>query len=180
VEKEMHNMKNRIFIAGIISIMLVFLLCGCTEDNTGTNGTGAKTVTMTAEELQNDATVDTDWETYITIDYESIEDGDTLIIQDTIDSIEYDELADSTLIEMGSQDSPFMPIFEGDLTGSYQVGDEVKITVTIKHVTFSYEDEVSGLSMDYDMELFDEQWTSQEDFFETGGGALPQSSISKV
>ena len=91
-------MKKGIVVLSIIVLGLVIFLSGCTEDNSGDNNSAeAKTVTMTAEEMTNDMSMD--MTNGVTIGYESLDEGDTLVIQDTIDSIEYDSTADMTTIE---------------------------------------------------------------------------------
>ena len=179
-------MKKGILVVGIVCLMLVLLVCGCTQqEESGTGGgTTGNTVTMTAKEHYDDMSMDTDWSTYITILYDSLEDGDTLIIQDSVTNISYDSNTDATTVTFewteGEMTGSLNPVFEGDITGSYQTGDEVKITVTIKHVTFSHE------GMSYDMELYEEQWESQDYFISNAGSALgglkplPQSCIAKA
>jgi len=182
-------MKKKILGICIVVLMLVALVSGCTEnkttdsndDNNG-GGTTGNTYTMTAKEMQDDMTMDTDWATYIKILYTTLADGDTVVIQDTITEISYDSETDRTTVTFewtedevtGSLNLPF----EGDITATYQAGDEVKVTVTIKHVEFTYE--TSGASMDYEIEIFDEQWTTQEEYIASQGGALPATIIEKI
>jgi len=174
-------MKKELVVVGIFCLGLVLLTCGCTQDEDGDGGgTSGSTVTMTAEEYGNDLAMDIDWSSYITIGFTSLEEGDTLIIHDTISEINYDSDADATQVTVGSGTSTVNPWFEGDITGTYAVGDEVKITVTIKHVAFSNE------GMDYDMEIFNEVWESEEYFIANsattlqGFKAQPLSTIVKV
>lgn len=181
-------MKKKILGICIIVLMLVALVSGCTENKTtddGDNGGGTtgNTYTWTAEEFEDDLTFDTDWETYFKMVFGTLADGDTLILQDTISEISYDSLTDRTTItfdtsEGGDISSSINNNFEGDITDTYQVGDEVKITVTIKHVEFT--DDSTGTSMDYELEIFEEQWTTQEEYVTSGGGALPSSTIEKI
>lgn len=175
-------MKKGILIVSIICLTLVLFISGCTEqDNSETTG---NTVTMTAKEHSDDMSMDSDWSTYITIAYDSLEDGDTLIIQDTISSISYDSDTDATIVTFewtdGDATGSLNPVFEGDITGTYQTGNEVKITVTIKQVTFSNQ------GMSYDIGLYEEQWESQDYFISNAASAfgglkpLPQSCISAI
>lgn len=178
-------MKKTILGIGIVLLMLVMLISGCTDsdeesDNGGTTG---NTYTMTAKEFNDDMTMDTDGTTYVTHGYTSLEGGDTLIIQDTITEILYDSVTDSTTVTFewieGEVPSSLNLPFEGNITGSYQVGAEVKVTVKIKHVTFTLE--VGEMSIDYDIEIFEEQWITQEDYLTSGGrNALPSTSIEKI
>jgi len=178
-------MKKQIFGICIVVLMLVALVSGCTENKTTDNGGGAtgNTYTMTAKEVQNDMTMDSDWSTYVKILFNSLEDGDTLIIHDTIDDISHSSDTDRTTItfntsEGGDMTSSLNYPFEGDITGSYQIGDEVKITATIKHVEATYEQD--GSSMDYELEIFEEMWTNMDEYIATQGGALPTTSIEKI
>ena len=182
-------MKKTIAIICVLCIGLVLFVSGCTEqDNSGNNNNGGTTTTgntytMTAKEVINDMTMDSDWSTYVKILYTTLEDGDTLIIHDTINEISYNSGTDRTTVtfdasEGGGTSSSLNYPFEGDITGSYQVGDEVKITVTIKHVQETYEQ--GGSSMDYEIEIFEETWTNMEDYVATQGGALPSTCITKV
>ena len=112
-------MKKTIALVGIVVMMLVLLISGCTEDNNG--GTTGQTYTWTAKEMQDDVSIDSDWETYIKILYTSLGDGDTLIIQDTISEVTYDSLTDRTTItfdtsEGGDMTSSVNLPFEGNLT----------------------------------------------------------------
>jgi len=181
-------MKKAIAIMCILCMGLVLFVSGCTEeDNTGTNnnngGTTGNTVTMTAKEVNDDMAMDSDWSTYVKFLYNSLEDGDTLIIHDTIDEISYSSDTDRTTVtfdtsEGGDMSSSLNYPFEGDITSSYQTGDEVKITGTIKYIEETYEQ--GGASMDYELELFEEMWTNIDDYVANQGGALPSSSITKV
>ena len=95
-------MKKSIVILFAFCLVLVVFLSGCTDNDDGdedtngdTNGgitdddttdddTTGNTYTMTAKEHTDDMTTDSDWTTYITILYDTVEEGDTVIIQDTI------------------------------------------------------------------------------------------------
>lgn len=178
-------MKKKILGICIFVLMLVALISGCTENKTTDNGGGTtgNTYTMTAKEVQNDMTMDSDWSTYIKILYTTLEDGDTLIIHDTIDDISYSSDTDRTTVTFDTSEgegvtSSLNYPFEGDITGSYQIGDEVKITATIKHVEETYEQ--GGSSMDYELEIFEETWTNMDEYIATQGGALSTTSIEKI
>jgi len=174
-------MKKGVFVLSIIILMLLLFTCGCTQQDDSENG--GKTVTMTARELQNDVSSDTDWSTYYTMLYTSLDDGDSLIIQDTVSNISYNLDTDTTTltfewIEDGENNSLAL-YFEGDITITYQPGDKVKISVKIEYVKFSYED------FNFELEIYEEQWVSKEYFksnMDSGGEGikpLPQSSIEK-
>lgn len=177
-------MKKAILTLGMICFMLVVFISGCTQQsNKGNNvSTTGKTLTMTAKEFNDDASVKIG-DTYFTIACNSLEDGDTLILQDTITNISYDSVTNSTMVKFewtnGIASFSTNLAFEGNITGSYIVGDNVNITQKIKHVTFSYQ------NLAYDIELFEDQWVSEEYFTShvTTGNQLkplPQSCIIKV
>ena len=175
-------MKKAIALVSILCLVMVLFISGCTEQSNTETNTG-KTVTMTAEEVFNDMKMDSDWSTYIKILYNSLDDGDTLIIHDTIDNISYNPETNRTTITFNvSQDENMSNSlnfpFEWNLTGFYHVGDEVKITGTIKHVKFTYEQ--NGNSMDYELEIFKEMWTTPDEYMTSQGGALPPTSITKA
>ena len=68
-----------------------------------------------------------------------------------------------------------------DISGLYNVGDEVEITRTILHVEFT--DDSGG---NYDMEVYEEEWVSEEYYLENqldtlaGSKAISKSLIQKV
>ena len=177
---------KKILIFCVIFVGLVLFFSGCTEqDNSGTNGgtdTG-KTVTMTAVEANNDMNFESDWQTYVKIFYNSVNDGDTLIIHDTIDDILYDPDMDRTKISFDTSEeentsSSLNYPFQGDLTNTYSIGDTVKITDKIKYVKFT--DDSTGTTITYEIELFEKTWTNKEEYIASEGGALPATCITKV
>jgi hypothetical protein len=174
-------MKKTVITIFIINLILVLITSGCTENNQ--NGT-AKTYTWTAKQVVADIPIDTDWNDGIQMLYNTLKDGDTLIIQDTITNISYDPDTNTTLVTFewaeGNETNSLNPTFEGDITGYYQPGSNVKITVTIKYVKLTYQ------SVNFEMEIYEEQWVSEEDFIsdlDSGGEGLkplPQSCIEIV
>ena len=86
-----------------------------------------------------------------TINFDSVNDGDTLIIQDTISNISYDSNTTTVTFEWaeGNTTGSLVLSFEGDITDSYQAGDGVKITLKIKRVKFTYE--IQEAAIYYDM-----------------------------
>lgn len=171
--------KQRI-ILGVTLLLIIGMLSGCTQPKNG----GPKTVTMTAQELMSDFKIDTDWKTSFSMLYNSLDDNDTLIIQDNITNIHYDPLENATKvtfsITQGSGTGEYSPWFEGNITGSYAIGDQVKITGCIKHVTFS------NATLHIDLELYEEQWESVDYFFTyvsselNGFKPMPQHAITLV
>jgi len=185
-------MKKTIVIVGIVCLISGLFICGCTQqDNSGANGndggTAGKTLTMTVKEFYDDM-VPPGGMLSLTILYSSLEDGDTLILQDTIPEITYDSNTQSTNVRFewseeqngGTLTSSRTFRIEGNITDEFQIGNEFKLTVKIKHVTFSNplgEGEI-------ELELFEEEWVNEEYFVEnlatSGLKPLPQSCIEKV
>jgi hypothetical protein len=170
-------MRKGIIVLSILLLGIVIFLSGCTENDGGL--TEPKTVTMIAQEFGDDMQFEMSGTTMKTY-YNSLNDGDTLIFQDTIDKISYDETTEITTIEFeysqddgdGTYTSKAQFIFEGDLTGDYSIGDEVQITVTIKRVTITME------GMTLDMELYEEYWISEEHFIENYMTGVPFKPLS--
>ena len=121
------------------------------------------------------------------LNYNSLNDGDSIIIKDTImTNPQYDQNLDITTLEfdyfigyLGKH------VFQGDLTSLYAMGDQVQISVTIKRVTFTLEPPDVIMELTYDLEIFEKQWESVEDFEANGVSpnglkSLPQSSIAKI
>ena len=185
------NGKQLQIIVGIL-VLLALGFSGCTDkNNDGSNGNGNGTKTgnefrMNTIQLHDDMEVQTDYATFMTMDYKSMEEGDTLIFMDTISSTRYLNDVDATEItfritvgETGWKAITFF--FTGNITSSYKVGDFVKITVTIKHVIMS---DVQG--MDVDIEIWEQAWKSEEYYRShmitaTGGSyPMPIDTIIKI
>ncbi|KYK23391.1 hypothetical protein AYK24_01245 [Thermoplasmatales archaeon SG8-52-4] len=175
-----------------ILVLLVIFVCGCNEqkdndskenDNGETSGNEFR---MNTSQLYNDIDVQTDYDTFMTMNYKSMDEGDRLIFMDTISSIRFLNDVDATEItfritvgETGWKAITFF--FTGNITSSYKISDFVRITLTIKHVTMS---DVQG--MDVDIEIFDEAWESEEYYRShmttlTGGSyPMPIDIIEKI
>ena len=91
-------MKKKILGICIVVLMLVALVSGCTENNDNGGTTEAKTYTWTAKQLLDDMATDEDWSDGIEILYTTLNDGDTVIITDTISEVTYDSVTDRTTI----------------------------------------------------------------------------------
>ena len=141
-------------------------------------------IVMTAQQHNNDIPLDTDWSDGYSLLYNTLENGDLLIIEDVINEIFYSNDEDATIIIFRwvvNEESDYLDLtFEGDLTDSFEMGDKVSISVTIKYVMFSYEE------FNFEMEIYKEQWVSEEYFRENvdsgadGFKPLPENIISKL
>jgi len=174
-------MKKQILIIGLCCVLIIGTLSGCVDNQNGNvndGGTTGNTITMNAEELMADISYDSD-ENSITLLFISLEDGDTLILQDTIDSITYDSVADSTdirftLLSGEGIGSELSFTFIGDITEAYHISDEVKITLHVIHKTFFHSDN------NYDIELFEEQWVDEDTLITFANQPISESTISLV
>lgn len=166
-------MKKIISFIFAVFLALVLLISGCTNNN---ENSGGKTFMVTTEEL-NDHAHFVNNNTTLLIFYDSYEDGDALIIQDIISNVTYDQTFNATGISFTSPSGIRGFAFQGNITDKYKEGDEVKITVHLKHVTFSYN------GKNYDMEIFAEEWESQDYFINNFNTYpfkfLPASCIEK-
>jgi hypothetical protein len=170
------NLSNTFFILGwkmikkyliiiIIILLSLFLFTGCIEfgaDIKDSDIKKPKTLTMTAQEHNNDILLDMDLSDDYSLLYNSLNDKDTLIIIDTIDEIIFDSNYNTTKIIFSwdtEEGADYLELFfEGNILDSYKIGNEVEITVRIKYVTFTYE------NFDFKMEIYEEQWVNEEYF----------------
>ncbi len=172
-------MKKLVVSIITLFISLLIFFSGCL--NLGENDDEKNAIIMTAREHNEDITIDTNTNNSFSKLYNSLNDGDLIIIKDVIDSIFYNQKRDATLVSFewteNGTSNLLEIIFEGDLTPIYFLGDEVEISVTIKYVNFKHNE------FNYEMEIYDEQWVSEEFFktdLEAGGEGfipLPQNII---
>jgi len=115
------------------------------------------------------------------LNYESLQDGNKVIIIDKIDYIQYMDHLDATNIEFkvnttasaGGHISSITFDFTDDITDNYKINDLVKITFTIKHVTFSYN------NWTYDCEVYLDGWDQDEYIKNNFFQILPKSCITR-
>jgi len=174
-------MKKQFFVM-IKVLFITICLSGCTDqfkDETTENE-----FEMTAQDFVDDmySSIDVDGDTQIMIlDYQSLKEGDTLILTDTISEIYYQTLfqvgtsilfdvENFTFAGVSSNKTGFL--FRGDLTNTYSVGDKVQITLTVIHVVIN--NESTGVILDW--EVFEEGWN--ESYFSIYmTQILPEESI---
>jgi len=180
----MHKIPSMIFV--IILIIAIFC-CGCTEKN-NEDSTEPKTVYMNAQDFINDFSFSTStaggkltWK----IDYKSLIEGDILILTDKIYNIThsgflfgitsiYFDVEDYVRLGINASEIGFQ--FEGNITNEFEIGDNVRITLTVKH--FLYTNETSGAS--FDMEVFEEGWDQEKFMMNFLTQILPKSTIEKI
>jgi len=137
------NMKHAVFMAVLCAG--VICSCGCLE-----KGTQAKVMTMN-EFLQDYAEErDNATKTFV-YELKSLDDGDTLIIRDTLLNLSFIGERNYTLLLFSSVENQAFAV-EGDITGSYEKNDDVELTVHIIQVEFPYQ----GWNITY--ETFQEGW----------------------
>lgn len=133
------------------------------------DGESDNTYVMSAKEHYEDRAVVV-YFSNVKIFYNTPNEGDIIIIKDSISNLIYDKISNITTIsfvldETGSLGTLYF-LFEGDITNQYSAGDQVDITVTIKRVSFSYE------NVNYDLEIYTESWKGEEFFKENIISAL--------
>ena len=125
--------------------------------------------------------------TVITLIYKNLSDGDRIIIRDNISIITYFEERNETTIAFSWYEEMYKEHiiyfhFKGNITDRYKVGDEIEIPLTLKHV------HIETNSTIYDIDVFEEQWVSEEYFAKNvhsiliygGLKAMDPSIIKKV
>ena len=118
-------------------------------------------------------------------DYKSLNEGDTLILTDIIYNITYSRfLYNATSIyfdvedyvRLGVNASEIVFQYEGNITNEFAIGDNVRITLTVKH--FLYTNETSGATLN--MEVFEEGWDQEKFIMYFLTQILPKSTIEKI
>jgi len=166
----MINKKSLILITAFMLLFIIY--SGCTQNE--------KTITVNQMLYDINTNISSDYNT-LKINYSSYNENDTIIINDQIENIEYDSDNDSTVISFFSNvnESIFKSsdlIFKGDLTDTYNVDDNVEIKLTIKHVLIpiSFGDD----TFYYDVEIFKEQWVSEDYFISNVQNGFPFKPMS--
>lgn len=96
----------------------------------------------------------------------SLDPGDTVIINDTIDNITYNASSpkNRTLVTFSTVNSsdPLQGglAFQGNITDTFHAGDAVTITAHIANVTFLYTHPSTRATWTIHYELFREQWNN--------------------
>jgi len=143
----------------LVLTTLLFLTCGCIQQNT------IKSITM--KELNDDIQTNLSINLSVfTIGFKSFNESDTVTIVDTIKNIVYDQESNTTEflfdVEFNSSFLCKPNVFKGDLRNLYSIGDKIKITVTVKRVIIPLE--VVNFTITYDLEIFEELWVGEEYF----------------
>jgi len=183
-------MKKNIIVIILIFVVTLGFFSGCIEEKVDGNdenvGNGdddsevtydGDNYTWSIQKFMEEYNVEgniTAWEYYktgITISYDTLEEGDTLIIKDKIpENISYDSGQNITLIPFtisyGRVQSTYNVMIKGDITDEFTPGTDFTLTVHIKHINVTAENFMgSGESIKLDWEVFQEQLNKDEEFF---------------
>ncbi len=144
----------------LIILLAIFVISNLPENNG--NEEEQNIVTMTAKQYFEQIKVDTDWSTFFRLKLQSLDEGQTLSINDSLSNISYsNEYNYSTITfsfyKSGFQESLSFDI-EGNVSEEFNKFDKVNLTVNIIHKIFTYE------GIEYDIEIFKQQWTSKDEF----------------
>ena len=170
-EKKMTVKKRvpeQIVSLSILCLIGVMLNCGCLEDNT------EDIPVMTIRENVDDYVEKTDNSTKtISGDYKSLNNGDKIIIRDTIYKSIHDQTTDVTYIEFESF-TGYPVVFQGDLSYKFQLGDMVDLTVHI--LTVSFPDIIDNETWTVTLETFKEGWDTSDNSLVP----IPQKYLTKT
>ncbi len=144
---------------GILCLFLLLLSTGCLE-----NG-DENQIVMTFGELVNDYDRELDEETNTLHEYFlTLDDGNTIIIKDTINDIIYREESNDTGIEfMSFLDERFS--INGDITNEFMKGDDIEIKLHIISVNYTKQDTTTGEIWTFNRETLQEGWDSKNNAF---------------
>jgi len=177
-------MKKQIIILGITTL-LVLSISGCFEEKKDNNGNkityDGEVYTWSIKQFMEDYHLEgniTAWTYYgtgITMLFDTLEDGDTLIIKDKIpEDIIYNPERDVTEIPFSLVDNSGLTTttnyiqINGDITDEFLPGTDFTMTVHIKHINVTANNFMnSGKSIKLDLEVFHEQCDKDEAFFIT-------------
>ena len=133
--------------------MLLVVSCGCL------NGDKSNIVKMSMDELVEDDFQYVDNATKKLISgFNSLDDGDILVVQDTIQNITFEESYNLTVVEFGLGAQAFS--IEGDITDKFKRGDSVELKLHIINVVFLQQNQYYSEIWTFDIEVFEEGWNS--------------------
>ena len=94
----MKEMKKIGYIIGLICLILIIILSGCTENDNEKNVLPPQTYTRIVKQVFEDILPDLEWIDGFQLLFTTLKDGDTLIIKDSISNITYYPDLNSTVI----------------------------------------------------------------------------------
>jgi hypothetical protein len=137
----------------VLTLACIFLVasCGCL------NGDKSTIVKMSMNELIEDDFQYVDNATKKLISgFNSLDDGDILVVQDTIMNISFEESYNLTVVELGPGSQAFS--IEGDVTDKFKRGDAVELKLHIVKVVFLQQNQFYSEIWTFDIEIFEEGW----------------------
>jgi hypothetical protein len=143
----------------VISLCVFNFVSGCLEEKDG------EIIKMTFEEFINDYHTD-----YVNTSgntsrqfrgwYSTLNAGDTVVIEDTLQKMVYDDIYGITTVEFSSIEGRTVQFqVEGDLWNKFQEGDNVTLTLYIIHVSYTQQISPSE-TISIDKEIYEEGWDS--------------------
>jgi len=142
------------------------------DDTTGDDDdddNGCEGIRFTAQELFDTYTYDAGAGSF-NDDFLTLSDGDAFCIEGAIDYIEYNQEHDATYFffdyVLGEYTYPRAITVSGDITDEYSAGDNVLVSLHIKHV------DTRVVNYEYDIEMFAENWVDEQYFRENCMGLL--------
>lgn len=182
-------MNKKKLIISIVLIVLLVNLNGCMEI-TEQDKEGTGTIILTAQQYVDCLETFFDNITNkLVINFTTLDDGDFVIVKDTVYDINYYETFNITSITFNVNESKnglfggtltaAVFAFEGNITDEYSIGDVVKISFHIKHYMFNDTMPLGAgdEKIFYDLEVPEEGW--DQDFFVSHlGVVLPQTCIT--
>ena len=118
----------------------------------------------------------------LSLDFKSLDDGDLVVIHDTIDDIIFNDWDDPPNTEVEFKVSEYVSFsyfFKGDITDEFKIGDKISITYHIKHLEGKITDEDLGETISYVFEFPAEGYDSAY-FEEYYNVIMPVSCIEKI
>lgn len=155
-------MSEKVFLAGLLMCLAATAtIAGCTEkDQEDKNGDAT---VMTFGQFLVDSKTHVDNETKQVMEwFQSLDEGDTLLIRDTINKITYMEAFGFTSIDFASSYIDDSVMIEGDITNDYSSGDRIMLQLTIIRDTFTWEDTTTGELWTYNFECIQEMWDTEQ------------------
>ena len=138
---------------------------------------GNEPIIMTMQEVIYDAHISSDnntkeWWSY----FESLDEGDTVIIHDTLSNVTFDEENNQTLLVFVSQEDNTLPFpITGNLEGYLMAGDTLEIITHVVWVSYPHEFYPGEIWTIY-LETFSELWDTDTN----SPTSLPSENIHRV
>jgi len=154
--------KKKVFLVGLLMCLAATVtIAGCIEKNKQDENDDVTVMTFgqylvdVNRHADNKTKQVTEW-------FRSLDEGDTLLIRDTINNIMYLEASGSTLIDFASSYLDDDVIIEGDITNDYSNGDHIILQLTIIRDTFTWENTKTGEVWTYNIECIQEMWDTEQ------------------